>query len=140
MKLYELTYLLSLKLTEDEVKNFSEKITSFIKEAGGIPEESSLRGKITKKRLASQIKKEGEAYLGTIIFYLPSQEIEKLKKELNTGKQILRYTIITKKLLKEVKRPRTLLKISKTEENPKSSPEKADLKEIEKKLEEILEK
>jgi len=139
MKYYELTYFLALKLTEDEVKKFSEEINSFIQEKRGIVEKDYLKTGVIKKRLPSPIKGEADAYLNTVTFHLPVEEIEALKTKLSSEQQILRYIILNKKPLKRVKTPKTLPKISRIEKEAKPAPKKVDLKEIEKKLEEILE-
>lgn len=138
MKLYELTYFLSSNLNEEELKNFSEKIFSFIKENEGILAENSLaQRKIVKKKLASPIKKEGQAYLNVLSFHFDPQKIEKLKVKLTSESQILRYIILVKKVPKQTKVYGPLSRISKAKDIKPSS-EKVDLKEIEKKLEEIL--
>lgn len=138
MKLYELTYLLSPKLSEEEAKNFSEKITSFVQEKEGVLEGNPLRQKITKKKLSSPIKKEAEAYLNTLSFYFLPQEIEGLKARLDSENQILRYFILAKKPLPGAKVAKVLPRIPKVKKEAKPTPEKVDLKEIEQKLEEIL--
>ena len=140
MKLYELTYFLSPKLTEEEFKNFSEKISSFIQEnEGTLVNNHSVREKMPKRRLGSPIKKEGQAYLDVLNFYFDPQKIEHLKVKLDSENQILRYIILAKKVQKRVKASKSLPQILKTEEKTKVPSEKVDLKEIEKKLEEILE-
>ena len=139
MKSYELTYFLSSKLTEEEFKNFSEKISSFIQEnEGTLTNNHSVKEKLVKRRLGSPIKKEGQAYLDVLNFYFDPQKIEHLKVKLNSENQILRYIIIAKKMQKKVKISKSLPQTFKTEEKTKVPSEKVDLKEIEKKLEEIL--
>jgi ribosomal protein S6 len=138
MKFYELTYLLSPKLEGEEVKSFSEKITSFIRGKGGILEKESLKDSVIKRKLASPIKKEAEAYLNTLSFYSLPQEIEELKARLDSENQILRYFILAKKSLPEAKAAKVLPRVPKIKKEAKPAPEKVDLKEIEQKLEEIL--
>ena len=129
MKNYELTYLISADLLEEEVKSLGEKIVSQIQEIGGILNETvSLP---IKKSLAFPIKKEGSAHLATLSFQLYPEKLPDLEKGLKTESNILRYLILGKKIPKEVitipaKKPRKIVK------------PKAELKEIEKKLEEIL--
>ncbi len=139
MRLYELTYLLSSKLTEKEFKNFSEKISSFVQENEGLPvENSSIKEKVGRRKLGSIIKKEGQAYLNVLNFHFDPQKIERLKTKLNSESRILRYVILTKKLPKKAKISRSLPQIPKIEKKVKPPSEKVDLQEIEKKLEEIL--
>lgn len=139
MRFYELTYLLSSEFSEGEIKKFLEEMVFFIKERGGILEGDPYRDKITKRKLPSPINKEKEAYLSSLNFYLQPLEIEKLKTKLDSEKRTLRYIILSKKVpKKEVKAPRIFSKIPRAEKETKVAPEKVDLKEIEKKLEEIL--
>ncbi|MBZ9572503.1 30S ribosomal protein S6 [Patescibacteria group bacterium] len=144
MKYYELTYLVSPELSEEKIKNFSEKTNSFIKEEGG-----SL-GKVKnplKRELGYLIKKRGTAYLISVDFHLDSKKLENLEKKLKSESQVLRY-VITKKEKKVIEIPAkifrkepVLRKVSGKEipapERPGRAP-KVELKEIEKKLEEIL--
>ena len=120
-------------------KNFSEKISSFVKENEGLPvENSSIKERIARRKLGSPIKKEGQAYLNVLNFHFDPQKIERLRTKLNSENQILRYIILTKKLSKKAKISRSLPQIPKIEKRVKPPSEKVDLKEIEKKLEEIL--
>jgi small subunit ribosomal protein S6 len=127
MNLYEFTYLISPELSKEEIKSLQEKIKSLvIKEKG-------VLGKINppvRKRLAFKIKKEKEAFLDTITFSLDSENLKKIEKELKQQKQILRYLLFKKNLMK--KRAKFT---ARTKVKPKT---KVELKEIEKKLDEIL--
>lgn len=130
MRIYQLTYLISADLSEEELRSFSEKITSLIQEEGGVINE--VNGP-KKKDLAYLIKKNKTAYLTNLTFYFPPEKLENLEKKLRGEKQILRYLIEKKKMAKRVAvpiKPRLI----------KPSPPKAkvELKELEKKLEEIL--
>ena len=132
MKLYELTCLISSKLSEEEVKNLSEKINSLIKEEGGVS--SGLRNFI-RRRLASPIKKEGQAYLLTLNFHFEPEKLEIFGKKLKGLPEILRFLIEGKKVTKvEI----LLEKIPPKIKKPLPEVEKVELEDIEKKLEEIL--
>lgn len=133
MRFYELTSLFSSKLSEEEIKNLSEKITSFIREEGGILDKLSAP---LRKKLAYPIKKEREAYLLSLEFYLDPQKLENLEKKLKEESEIIRFLLINKKVQKEMKKPQKLLETTPKIETPKE--EKVDIKEIEEKLEEIL--
>jgi small subunit ribosomal protein S6 len=128
MRYYELTYLISPDLSEEELKTFSEKINSLIQDQGGILDKSS---KIIKKSLAYPIKEKGSAFLKSITFYLNGEKLSSLEKSLKKDKKILRFLLLNKPLPKTTKKP--LLKPEK-----KKIREKVELKDIEKKLEEIL--
>jgi small subunit ribosomal protein S6 len=128
MKLYELTYLIHPNLTKEDFGSLLENLKSYIEKEGGQIKESNNP---LKKRLAYKIKGETEAFLSILVFALEPDNLQNLKKELKDKKEILRYLLLEKKITKEKKiKTRTKPRI-KTEE-------KVELKEIEKKLEEIL--
>ena len=129
MKFYELTYLISPDLSEEEIKVLQEKVTSLIQEEGILSEVGSS----IRKTLAYPIKKKQSAFSTTLSFQISPERLENLEKKLKAESKVLRYLILTKKLPKKiaalpVKKPRKIVR-------PKP---KVELKEIEKKLEEIL--
>ncbi len=130
MKNYELTYLISSDVSGEELKNLSEKIKSFVqKEEGAIKKTTEP----SKKELGYEIKEKREAFLSILNFSLNPEKLENLEKKLKTENQILRYMILNKDLSKKtlsVKRTSPKLKIKESE--------KVELKEIDKKIEEIL--
>jgi small subunit ribosomal protein S6 len=134
MKLYELTYLISPEVSEQETKSLQEKTISTIEKMEGVLDESTLPFKI---KLAYPIKKKTEAFFANLKFYLNEEKIKELENELRAEKKILRYLILTKPKIKIAKTKKELPKPT-----PKIFPKekKVELKEIEKKLEEILEK
>jgi len=134
MNFYEITYLISPDLSEEELKNFQEKINSSIQEKGGILDRVS---KPIKKKLGYPIKEKSVAFLKTLTFYLNPEKLENLEKKLKGEKPMLRYMILTKPRTKEV-----LVRSKKGLTKPIIKPKvkiKVELKEIEKKLKEILE-
>lgn len=148
MRYYELTYLLSPDLSEEEVRRWQEKIRTTIQEEGGIISETKNP---LKRKLAYPIKdnlrsKKREGYLATLSFNLDSdrqksrpEKLENLEKKLRAENQILRYLISSKrraKIIAMAKKPFPKPKIPKKVEKPKVK--KVELGEIEKKLEEIL--
>ncbi|KPJ56602.1 hypothetical protein AMJ49_04465 [Parcubacteria bacterium DG_74_2] len=130
MKLYELTYLISPNLSEEEAKSFQEDICSLIQKQEGALEKKET---IIKKKLSYPIQKQETAYLATVEFRLDPEKLKDLEKELKSKNQILRFLLLTKKI-SEIK---TISKISKPKLKPKPK-QKVKLKEIEDKLEEIL--
>jgi len=132
MENYELTYLISPDLSEEELKIFPEKIDSFLQEEGGKSEGLKLP---IKKRLAYPIKKKNEGYWGTLNFYLSPEKLESFEKKLKKEPKILRYLLLRERLPKKIE----ILRIRPKAKAPKVKKEKkVELKEIEKKLEEIL--
>lgn len=127
MKNYELTYLITPEITEEEIKELQGKMKSLIETEGGILIEENLAN---KKVLSSPIKKRSSGYLATLNFQLNSEKLTNLEKKLRSEDKILRYLILTKKkTLPLPTKPRRIIT------KPKS---KVELKDIEKKLEEIL--
>ena len=122
MRYYELTCLISPELSPEELNSFQEKIISYIQEEKGILVKIDL-----------PFKKKGKVLLFALNFQLNPGAIETFEKKIKADKQIIRYMLITKKVPKAgkitEKSPRFPKKIAKP---------KVELKEIEKKLDEIL--
>ena len=132
MKTYELTYLIAPENSTEDIESLRDKIKTFIQEKGGSINKANYP---TKRILAYPIKKQREAFLADLVFLLEPLKLPELEKKLKTEKQILRHLIITKKISKETLKPKVKpKKILK----PKTKEAKVELKEIEKKLEEIL--
>lgn len=132
MKLYELTYLIFPNLAGEEIKNLQEKMISVIqKEEGDFIENGSATAKI---HLAYPIKKQKEAYLNTLTFRFQPEKLPNLEKEIRSEKKILRYILLIKEVRKEI--PKVFIPSKKP--IPARPKEKVELKEIDKKLEEIL--
>lgn len=139
-KLYELTYIASPDYNPEEITEVLKKITNFIIEKNGSIEQEKDPVKI---KLSYPIKKKSEAFLITIIFNLTPDNIKELEKELKAENQILRYLIIKLKREKAKKEKASIPKIIKTEISSKTTekaqkPIKAEINEIDKKIEEIL--
>jgi small subunit ribosomal protein S6 len=141
MKPYEIAYLISSELSEEEVRAFQGKITSLVKEEGGILSEARMP---LRKKLAYPIEKQNQAYLAFFNFQLNPDALVNLEKKLKAENQILRYLILIKNPLKPV---RERVRKLKTQTQPVDFEEnkdyiekekKVELKEIEEKLEEIL--
>jgi small subunit ribosomal protein S6 len=129
MKYYELTYLISPDLSEPEVKNIQEKVNSLIQTREGFLDSSTPPERID---LSYPIKKKTQAYLTSLSFHLKVEKINDLEKEIKSEGNILRFLICVRKKLKAVEAPRRA-PIKKPEKE-----KKAELKDIEQKLEEIL--
>jgi ribosomal protein S6 len=123
MRYYQLAYLLSPELKKGEVENIQKHLTTFFEKEGILDKvEEPL-----KRTLFYPIKKKTEAFLGTVYFYLDPEKIDELEKKLKEEEKILRYLIVSEKAPKKIKIEKKIKK-----------PEKVELKEIEKKIEEIL--
>ena len=137
MKLYELTYLISSELSDEATNSLQEKIASLISKEGGILAQNSAP---LKKRLAYSIKKpalqakETQAHLVVLNFQSAPENLSVIEKNLKLENKIIRYLILAKprkKIMAEGE------KIS-TQKPKKIVKHRVELKEIEKKLEEIL--
>jgi len=144
MRNYEINYLISSKLSEEEVKKISEKINSFIREEEGILDRESNPSKL---RLGYPIKKERQVNLLVSDFSVEPEKLGNLEKKIKSEPMILRFLISTKKAVRvEFRRQKFAPKIktfalSSVREKitkPLSEEEKVELEDIEKKLEEIL--
>lgn len=141
MKPYELTYLISAELPEEEARAFQNKIASLIKEEGGLLNELRLP---LRRKLAYPIKKQNQAFLAFLNFQINPAGLINLEKKLKSENQILRYLILIKKPIKATKEraKRAAAPHEPTAFGEKKviaeKEKKVDLKEIEKKLEEIL--
>jgi len=124
-------------LETSEIGGFSQKIDSLISKNGKISKSESPK-KIT---LAYPIHKKSQAFLATFEFSAPAENIESLKKEFKKEKQILRFLLIKKKGVEEIKeRLKPIPVKAPVGKKEKLMPEKkVGLKEIEEKLEKILE-
>ena len=127
MKKYELTYLISPNLSEEEINSLQEKIKTLIQNEGGVLSD-----------INPLIRKGALVYLITLNFQLSPEKLENLGKQLKEEKKILRHIILVKHPTKEIstrirKLPKKVEVLSKKITKPK-----VELKEIEKKLDEIL--
>jgi ribosomal protein S6 len=123
MRYYQLAYLLSPELKKEEIEKIQKELTSFFEKEGVLDKVETL----LKRTLFYPIKKKKEALLGVIYFFMESEKIKKLEKKLKGEEKILRYLIVSEKAPKKIKAEKKIKK-----------PEKVELEEIEKKIEEIL--
>lgn len=132
MKLYQLTYLISPDLNEEELKKTTQTIEELIQTNEG---NLAKVEKPIKTRLGSPIRHKDSAFLNSLNFYINSEKLENLLQKLSALESILRFSINIKKTQK------TKIKTAKLFGRKKWAPEKGkkvELKEIEKKLGEIL--
>lgn len=97
VKNYEIAYLISPNMPEDEMFGVAGKITGFIQDAHG------LIGRIEeprKRKLAYPIAKSGEAYFGSITFAIACERLPDLARRLREEPRIIRHLLV-----EEVKRP-----------------------------------
>ncbi len=131
-KSYELTYIVSPNLSEQELGILIAEITSYIREETGSVEKTSMPSKI---KLGYLIKKNAEAFLVSTYFSLSPERLINLEKVLKEQHDILRYIVIAKIKRKEKpEKPRKPQPIK----TPQTLEQKVDLNEIDQKIEDIL--
>ena len=136
MRYYKLTYLITPDITEEEAKTIQESINALIQNEKGILTSGS--SSLVKKTLGAPINKIKSAFIGNLNFGLDIEKIKEIQEKLVEKKEILRFMLLyqkPKKLEPEKPKRRPMLK----EEKPTET-KKVELKEIEKKLDEILDK
>lgn len=139
MNQYQLICLVSPDLSEEDLKIILEKISNLFKNGGAVLEE--IKSPI-KKFLGYPIKNKKEAFLVNISFSANPGDVKEIKGKIEEEQQILRHIVLARKpislgqkirIRKRLKETPAIKKIEKPKEK------KVELKEIEKKLEEILE-
>lgn len=140
-KNYELAYLLSPSLPEEDVLVWSNKIAALIEEAHGV----IRRFEPPKKRqLSYPIKKTSFAYFGWIVFTVAPDVVLQINKKVKELEHILRH--LTTEIGEADTRPRVypLRSVRKAPLQETKQPvrekkdEALDLEALDKKLEEIL--
>ncbi len=103
MKTYELTYIISSRLTGDEMAGLIKDIESFIQEKQGVIITSQ---KTAAQPLAYPINKQSSGYFATLVFQMEESGVAPLKAKLEKEKEVLRHLLLIKKPVREVKERR----------------------------------
>ena len=138
IRYYELTFLTKPEATEEEAKKITENIKKFIEENKGkvdkiLPPKQEVFFPAGKKPTENVL-------LCSLTFYFDPALIENLKKSLDSQELILRYILFQRKAPKtETPTSPQKTTIEKKETpSPTAKPKKVELKELDKKIEEIL--
>ncbi len=91
-KVYEITFVLSSRLIDAELKELLEKIKQGLE---GLGAKILKQSEFNKINLAYPIKKETQAYFGYFWFELEPEKISEIKDVFLFEKNILRYLIVT---------------------------------------------
>lgn len=144
-KNYEIAYILSSDINEEEIFGVIGKITGLIQDEKGMVQKIEEPQKI---KLAYPIQKQKTAYLGCTVFSMLPENVEGLKKKLRQeNKTIIRFLMVLaqKKLAAAAMRKQIIVskpKIGKPPATPaipvSEAEEKVDMAELDKKLEELL--
>ncbi|KKS38550.1 MAG: 30S ribosomal protein S6 [Candidatus Sungbacteria bacterium RIFCSPLOWO2_12_FULL_41_11] len=146
VKNYEIAYLISPNVSEEQIFGVAGKITSLIQDAKGAANKIEEPKKI---KLAYSIKKQWSAYFGWTIFSMLPENLEEFKKKLRfEEKSVMRFLVVftPKKVLELRKRPIYIKPKPEKPVTPTYRPppreaekqEQVDITALDKKLEEIL--
>lgn len=140
MNLYEIAYLITADISETEAKESENQFILFLQEEGGL---ILSQNSLLRKKLAYPIKKQLQAYLSDIVFRFSAEKIAVLEKKIKSDNNILRHLLLAKKEFKIMpEKKRRTPPFQKTDNIPfqeTTKEKKVELKDIEQKLEEILE-
>lgn len=140
-KNYELAYLLSPAIPEEEILASVNALSAAIEEQKGVVKHVQNP---KKQRLSYPIHKERNAYFGWTTFCLAPDSVIALEKKLKTNTQVLRHLIVEKetRLKAPIFRAPTIKpagqKSPSIPREAEKGDEKLDLEALDKKLEEIL--
>lgn len=141
-KNYELAYLLSPAIPEEEILQKAGEITTLIEENKGVLKHSENPKKI---KLAYPVKKEKTAYFGYTTFTIDPELLAALDKKVKRP-EILRYLLVEEEIGRRPpafrpypsRSPSLRPKPAPRQEIVKKEDQKLDLEALDKKLEEIL--
>lgn len=135
---YELAYLLSPSLSEEEVLRETEHISTLIQDTKGMIRHVQSP---QKRRLAFPVKKEASAYFGWTTFSMHPETLQELDKKTKVLPKVLRHILVIEEEVKaqplRTFTPRRTLQAEPVHREVESE-EKLDLEGLDKKLEEIL--
>lgn len=137
---YEIGYLISGKLTKEDAETYATQLATLIQDStdGILTEETRPQ----RQRLSYPIKKEFNAYFGLVYFEAAKKRLKKLGEKLKLEQNLLRHLVLSSEPEKRsLARPAPFRRkppVKKIEEKERPR-EEIKMKELEKKLEEIIE-
>ncbi len=142
VKHYELLYLISGNLTEEEVLPIKEKVKEMVKKYGA---EVTAEDSLGKKKLAYPINKLHQGYYLIYEFDLDGAQLKSLDKDLRMANEVLRHVIVNKNFqtpslakLTEERAEKEIVQAAE-EKKEESKKDKIKLEDLDQKLDEILE-
>ena len=146
MRNYEVSLIFSPQIEERGVNDLFQQLLSSVQENGGILHGQKMLGKST---LLSPIQRHKEGYAASVSFAINQEKLSELEKKLKEESQILRFLLIQPK--RRTVAPQKEISSSKVKDRvvgkqevalepaaAEQKEEKIDLKDIDKKLEEIF--
>lgn len=149
---YELLYIIPAQFTDDENDQIIKKVTSVLEKVGVKIARNDNLGKL---KLAYPIKHVRHGFYVLVEFEGETKAVQQIERELRLMPEVLRHQAIKlpeKELAEEGKAKKEIKMISyeapgrdeekepAKREKPKPAPKKINLEELDKKLDEILEK
>lgn len=141
MKHYELLYIIPGKYTEEEIETIGKKVEELVKRYGG---EITFTDNLGDKKFTFPVGGVQNGSYLVIELNIEPAKLKELDAELKLTPEVLRYQIVSKKVLTqaeiEQEKRRQERLVEKVEEKPVAAPApKVTLEELDKKLGEILE-
>ena len=131
MKKYELTYLVPSELSDTDIQRIQSEIDSFI--TGNEGEVTSFKSDPARRDLGVDIDEKRTARMNSVFFSISPSHIAGLEKIMKESEEIMRHILVYKPDIKADRKRGE----SRSELERKPS-DKVELKEIDKKIEEIL--
>ncbi len=131
MKKYELTYLVPSELSDADIQKIQTEVDSFITENKG--EVTNFKSDPARRDLGDEINERKSARMNSALFALNPAHIAGLEKLLKENEDIMRHILVHKPDIKADRKRGE----SRSDLERKPS-DKVELKEIDKKIEEIL--
>lgn len=139
MQTYELTYIISSRMTVEEAETAKKDFEAFLRSHEGIILQSQ---KTTPQPLAYQIKRQSSGFFVTTEFQVEEGKVKEIKGALVKNPNVLRHFLIIKKPVKIMKERRTRKPMAITSASTMIKPigpaKKIEMEDINKKLDEIL--
>lgn len=145
MKTYELTYIISSAMTQEDAGVVAKEIETFIQSKEGVILKSE---KTSAQTLAYPVKKQSSGYFCILEFQTAESNIKEIKGMLEKDKKILRHFMLIKKPIKVMKERRTRKPLFTADKDSSTkspllggkekNPGKLDAGDLDKKLDEIL--
>ena len=143
---YELLFIIPNKFTEGEANSIVAKVKKSITEEEGAITFTEFWG---KKRLAYPIKQNSYGYYSLLEFDLDGEKLARINKILRMSNDVIRFQIVRKKIktaeqlekekkISEKIAVKNIAKEQKAEEKGRGKEKKLDLKDLDEKLDDIL--
>ena len=91
MKNYEIMFILSTQLTDEEKKSAIELVESTLTKAGAVELKTEIWG---DRKLAYPIKKKENGYYVLTLFQIDGTKLTEVEEKLNRSETILKYMIV----------------------------------------------